>query len=77
MAVITSIADADRVKRARAAIPVEFQVKQRLKLWVVLRDDIYSGSFPEEGSALQAAGREIQAILKAGGKAQMRCDDAI
>ena len=77
MAVITSIVEADRARRALApALPVEFAVKRRLKLWVVLRDDVYNGSFPEQERAVQAVDREIKAILKAGGQAHMRMDDA-
>ncbi len=78
MAVITSIADTVRGASALALpLPVQFEVKRRLKLWVVLRDDIYSGSFPEQEGAVLAAEREIKAIIRAGGKAQMRPDDAI
>ena len=77
MAVISSITEADRTKRAAAPVlTVEFEVKRRLKLWVVLRDNVYSGSFPEEAPAMQAADREIKAIIKAGGHAQMRIEPA-
>lgn len=73
MAIIRSISEADRSKRPPApALPVEFQVKRRLKLWVVLRDDVYTGSYPEEEKAVLAAEREIKAVVKAGGKAHMR-----
>ncbi len=73
MALVTSISEADRIRRAQApSRPVEFEVKRRLKLWVVLRNGVYSGSFPEEDGALQAAAREINAIIRAGGKASMR-----
>ncbi len=78
MAVITSIAETARVVPVVALSPtVEFEIKRRLKLWVVLRDNVYSGSFPEQEGAVQAADREIKAIIRAGGKAQMRPDDAI
>ncbi len=75
MALIRSISEANRPKRPPApvpALPVEFQVKRRLKLWVVLRDDVYTGSYPEEDKAVLAAEREIKAVVKAGGKAHMR-----
>ncbi len=75
MAVISSITEANQARRAAASAPtVEFEVKRRLKLWVVLRDNVYSGSFPEEAPAMQAADREIKAIIKAGGQAQMRVE---
>jgi len=78
MAVISMLADADRAKRVPAPpAMVEFEIKRRLKLWVVLRDTIYSGSFPEHDGAVLAAEREIKAIIKAGGLAQMRADDTI
>jgi len=77
MAVISMIAEAGGGKRALAqSVTVEFEVKRRLKLWVVLRDDIYSGSYPEQVSAAMAAEREIKAIIKAGGKAEMRAATA-
>ena len=70
-----SIAEIERAKRPQPpALPVEFQVKRRLKLWVVLRDTVYTGSYPEESAAFRAAEREIKAIVKAGGQAHMRED---
>ena len=73
MVLLRSIAEIERAKRPQPpALPVEFQVKRRLKLWVVLRDSVYAGSHPEERGAVLAAEREIKAIVKAGGQAHMR-----
>lgn len=73
MAVISMIAEAQGIKPALAQSPtVEFEVKRRLKLWVVLRDHVYSGSYPEQVAAAMAAESEIKAIIRAGGKAEMR-----
>ena len=73
MAVISMIADAHGGKPVPVpSSTVAFEVKRRLKLWVVLRDDIYSGSYPEQAAASMAAESEIKAIIKAGGSAEMR-----
>ena len=58
-------------KSDAAAKPVLFEVRRRLKLWVVMRDDVYCGSYPDEVMAEDAAKMHIQAIIKGGGKAEM------
>jgi len=71
--------DANAARRpAIAAVakpPAEFEIKRRLKLWVVLRDDVYCGSYPEEDAAINAAEKEIRAVIQSGGKARMRAPD--
>lgn len=48
-----------------------FEVRRRLKLWVVMKNDIYDGSFPDEAGATEAAQRQIRAIVNSGGRAEM------
>jgi hypothetical protein len=50
---------------------VVFEVKRRLKLWVMTRDDVYCGSFPDEKAAQDAAQKQVQAIIKSGAKAEL------
>ena len=73
MVVLVSTDDARRSVLTPAIGPfIEFEVKRRLKLWVVMRDDIYVGSYPEEAGAVVAAEREVNAVIQGGGKARMR-----
>ncbi|WP_443749450.1 hypothetical protein [Asticcacaulis solisilvae] len=51
--------------------PVLFHVRKRLKLWVVMRDDIYAGSYPDEDSAQAAGQKHVDAIIRSGGEAKM------
>ncbi len=75
MVVLVSTDDARRSGSAPVIGPViEFEVKRRLKLWVVMRDDIYVGSYPEEAGAVVAAEREVNAVIQGGGKARMRTE---
>ncbi len=55
---------------------VSFEIKRRLKLWVVLQDGVYCSSHPEEAGAEAAARRQIQAIEKSGGTAGVSVADA-
>ncbi len=75
MVVLVSTDDARRSGPAPAIGPfIEFEVKRRLKLWVVMRDDIYVGGYPEEVGAVVAAEREVNAVIQGGGKARMRTE---
>ena len=60
---------------ASAKPHVVFEIKRRLKLWVVLQDGVYCGSFPEEAGAEVAVRRQIQAIERSGGHAELRLGD--
>ncbi len=50
---------------------VQYEVKKRLKLWVVMRDDVYTGSYPDEASAEAAGQKHVDAIIRGGGKAKL------
>ena len=61
MAITLVIPDGDRIGAAVVpSLAIEFQVRPRLKLWVILRNDVYFGSYPEKVAALLAAEREIK-----------------
>ena len=73
MILVSSIPRAANPTPVDAKSAVFFHVKKRLKLWVVLRDNAYAGSYADEASAHAAAQKQVDAINSGGAAAELVC----